>query len=167
MTEIHDYMRLLWARIGIPYSPATGKPIESQTVSQMVDRIMAMGDGTRLYLLAPIVRGRKGEYRKEFKELQAKGFQRVKVDDTLYEIEDVPPLEKQIKHDIEVVIDRLIVREDIATRLADSVETALNLADGLLIVENADGGEQTIMSEKFACPVSGLPLPRSSRAFLL
>lgn len=159
VTEIYDYMRLLWARVGVPYSPATGKPIESQTVSQMVDRIMAMGEGARLYVMAPIVRGRKGEYRKEFAELQAKGFQRVKVDGTLYEIEDVPALDKKFKHDIEVVVDRLVIREDMGNRLADSVETALSLADGLLIVENADTQEQTIFSEKFACPVSGFTIP--------
>ena len=158
VTEIHDYMRLLWARVGIPYSPATGKPIESQTVSQIVDQIMAMGDGTKLYLLAPVVRGRKGEYKKEFKEFQAKGFQRVKVDGEIYEIEDVPALNKKLKHDIEVVVDRLIVRDDIATRLADSVETALKLADGLCIAENADDGKQQIFSEKFACPVSGFTI---------
>ena len=158
VTEIYDYMRLLWARVGIPYSPATGKPIESQTVSQIVDRIMEMGTETKLYLLAPIVRGRKGEYRKEFKELQAKGFQRVKVDGTLYEIEDIPPLNKKLKHDIEVVVDRLVIREDITGRLADSVETALKLADGLCIAENAQSGQQTIFSEKFACPVSGFTI---------
>jgi len=158
VTEIHDYMRLLWARVGVPYSPATGKPIESQTVSQIVDQIMAMGDGTKLYLLAPIVRGRKGEYKKEFKELQAKGFQRVKVDGTLHEIDDVPELNKKLKHDIEVVVDRLVVRDDIATRLADSVETALKLADGLCIVENASTNDQQIFSEKFACPVSGFTI---------
>ena len=158
VTEIHDYMRLLWARVGIPYSPATGKPIESQTVSQIVDQIMAMGDGTKLYLLAPIVRGRKGEYKKEFKELQAKGFQRVKIDGTLYEIEEIPALNKKLKHDIEVVVDRLIIRDDIATRLADSVETALRLADGLCIAEDAQSGEQQIFSEKFACPVSGFTI---------
>lgn len=159
VTEIHDYMRLLWARVGVPYSPATGLPIESQTVSQIVDQIMAMGDGTKLYLLAPIVRGRKGEYRKEFKELQAKGFQRVKVDGELYEITDVPALNKKLKHDIEVVVDRLVVRDDIATRLADSVETALNLADGLCIAEDATSGDQKLFSEKFACPVSGFTIP--------
>ncbi len=158
VTEIHDYMRLLWARVGIPYSPATGLPIESQTVSQIVDQIMAMGTDTKLYLLAPIVRGRKGEYKKEFKELQAKGFQRVKVDGTLYEIEDVPALNKKIKHDIEVVVDRLVLRDDIATRLADSVETALKLADGLCIAEDANTNEQQIFSEKFACPVSGFTI---------
>ncbi len=158
VTEIHDYMRLLWARVGIPYSPATGLPIESQTVSQIVDQIMEMGEGTKLYLLAPIVRGRKGEYKKEFKELQAKGFQRVKVDGTLYEIEDVPALNKKLKHDIEVVVDRLVVRDDIKTRVADSVETALSLADGLCIAEDATSGEQKMFSEKFACPVSGFTI---------
>ncbi len=158
VTEIHDYMRLLWARVGVPYSPATGKPIESQTVSQIVDQIMAMGDGIKLYVLAPIVRGRKGEYKKEFKELQAKGFQRVKVDGELYDIEDVPALNKKLKHDIEVVVDRVVVRDDIATRLADSVETALKLADGLCIAEDAKTGAQKIFSEKFACPVSGFTI---------
>ncbi len=159
VTEIHDYMRLLWARVGVPYSPATGKPIESQTVSQIVDQIMKMGDGTKLYLLAPIVRGRKGEYKKEFKELMAKGFQRVKVDGELYDIADVPALNKKLKHDIEVVVDRLVVRDDIKGRLADSVETALKLADGLCIAEDASDGTQTIFSEKFACPVSGFTIP--------
>ena len=159
VTEIYDYMRLLWARIGVPYSPATGLPIESQTVSQMVDRIMAMGDGAKLYILAPIVRGRKGEYRKEFAELRAKGFQRVKVDGELYEIEDVPALDKKIKHDIEVVVDRLVIRADLGNRLPDSVETALKLADGLLIVEDATSGERTMFSEQFACPVSGFTIP--------
>ena len=159
VTEIHDYMRLLWARVGIPYSPATGKPIESQTVSQIVDQIMEMGEKTKLYLLAPIVRGRKGEYKKEFKELQAKGFQRVKVDGELYEIADVPTLNKKLKHDIEVVVDRIIIRDDIKTRLADSVETALKLADGLCIAEDASTGKQQIFSEKFACPVSGFTIP--------
>ncbi|MEM7680252.1 MAG: excinuclease ABC subunit UvrA, partial [Pseudomonadota bacterium] len=159
VTEIYDYMRLLWARVGIPYSPTTGKPIESQQVSEIVDRIMAMGDGTKLYLLAPIVRGRKGEYRKEFKDLQAKGFQRVKVDGTLYEIDEVPELDKKLKHDIEVVVDRLVIRDDLGNRLADSVETALRLADGLVIAEDASSGEQDIFSEKYACPVSGFTIP--------
>ena len=159
VTEIYDYMRLLWARIGVPYSPATGKPIESQTVSQMVDRIKDMGDGTRLYLLAPIVRGRKGEYKKEIIELRKKGFQRIKIDGTLYEIEDTPALDKKLKHDIEVVVDRLVIREDMGNRLADSVETALRLTDGLMIAENADTGEHTLFSEKFACPVSGFTIP--------
>ncbi len=138
VTEIYDYMRLLWARVGVPYSPATGLPIESQTVSQMVDRVLALPEGTRLYLLAPMVRGRKGEYRKEFIDLQKRGFQRVKVDGTFHEIADVPALDKKIKHDIDVVVDRIVVRGDIASRLADSFETALELADGIAVVEFAD-----------------------------
>jgi excinuclease ABC subunit A len=158
VTEIYDYMRLLWARVGVPYSPATGLPIESQSASEIVQRILKMGDGTKLYILAPIVRGRKGEYRKEFKELQAKGFQRVKVDGTLYEIAEVPELDKKLKHDIEVVVDRLVIKDDLGNRLADSVETALRLADGLVIAENATTAEQTLFSEKFACPVSGFTI---------
>jgi excinuclease ABC subunit A len=138
VTEIYDYMRLLWARVGVPYSPATGLPIESQTVSQMVDRVLALPEGTRLYLLAPMIRGRKGEYRKEFADLQKRGFQRVKVDGTFYEIADVPALDKKFKHDIDVVVDRIVVRGDIASRLADSFETALELADGIAVVELAD-----------------------------
>ncbi|MBK7361169.1 MAG: excinuclease ABC subunit UvrA [Micavibrio sp.] len=159
VTEIYDYMRLLWARVGIPYSPATGLPIESQSASEIVKRILKMGDGAKLYILAPIVRGRKGEYRKEFKDLRAKGFQRVKVDGKLYEIDEVPELNKKLKHDIEVVVDRLVIRDDLGNRLADSVETALRLAEGLIIVENADTKEQTLFSEKFACPVSGFTIP--------
>jgi excinuclease ABC subunit A len=138
VTEIYDYMRLLWARIGVPYSPATGLPIESQTVSQMVDRIMALPEGTRLYLLAPVVRGRKGEYRKELADYLKKGFQRVKVDGRFYEIAAVPTLDKKFNHDIDVVVDRIVVRPDIATRLADSLETALKLAEGLAVAEFAD-----------------------------
>ncbi|HVY21675.1 MAG TPA: excinuclease ABC subunit UvrA, partial [Bauldia sp.] len=187
VTEIYDYMRLLFARAGIPYSPATGLPITSQTVSQMVDRVLALPEGTRLYLLAPIVRGRKGEYRKELGELQKKGFQRVKIDGQFHEIADAPALDKKMKHDIEVVIDRVVVRGDIGTRLADSFQTALELADGLAIAEVADtkaeaaaagptaGKKKTsnaasakadardenriIFSEKFACPVSGFTIP--------
>ncbi|MBX6368199.1 MAG: excinuclease ABC subunit UvrA [Rhodospirillales bacterium] len=159
VTEIWDYMRLLWARIGIPYSPATGLPIESQTVSQMVDRILAMPERTRLYLLAPIVRGRKGEYRKELAELQKRGFQRVKIDGKMHEIEDAPALDKKLKHDIEVVVDRIVVGPEIATRLAGSIETCLDLADGIAVAENADTGERTIFSAKFACPVSGFTIP--------
>src|SRR6266851_4861116 len=164
VTEIYDYMRLLFARIGIPYSPATGLPIESQTVSQMVDRILAMKEGTRLLLLAPIIRGRKGEYRKELLELQKRGFTRVKIDGTMMEIDEAPNLnkgkglDKKLKHDIEVVVDRIVVREGIGTRLADSIETALDLADGIMIAERADGGERTIFSAKFACPVSGFTI---------
>jgi excinuclease ABC subunit A len=158
VTEIHDYMRLLWARIGVPYSPATGLPIEAQTVSQMVDKVLAMAEGTRLLLLAPVVRGRKGEYRKELAELQKRGFQRVKVDGTLHDIDAVPALDKKRKHDIEVVVDRLVVRDGIAARLADSFETALALADGIAFAENADTGERTTFSARFACPVSGFTI---------
>ena len=178
VTEIYDYLRLLFARVGIPYSPETGLPIESQTVSQMVDRVMALDDGTRLYILAPLVRGRKGEYRKELAELMKKGFQRVKVDGIYYEIADVPPLDKKFKHDIDVVVDRVVVRDDLAARLADSLETCLQLADGLAVAEFADrplpedetsGGsanksknethERLVFSERFACPVSGFTIP--------
>jgi len=139
VTEIYDYMRLLWARVGVPYSPATGLPIESQTVSQMVDRVMALPEGTRLYLLAPVIRGRKGEYRKELAEYLKKGFQRVKIDGKFYEIAEAPALDKKFKHDIDVVVDRIVVRADMAQRLAESFETALKLADGLAMVEFADG----------------------------
>ena len=139
VTEIHDYMRLLWARVGIPYSPATGLPIESQTVSQMVDRVLTLPERTRLYLLAPVVRGRKGEYRKE--------------------IADTPALDKKLKHDIDVVVDRIMVRPDMASRLAESFETALDLAEGLAFVEYADSGERILFSSKFACPVSGFTIP--------
>ncbi|OUS18700.1 excinuclease ABC subunit A [Rhodospirillales bacterium 47_12_T64] len=158
VTEIYDYLRLLFARVGIPYSPATGLPIQSQSVSQMVDKVMEMEQGTRLYLLAPIVRGRKGEYRKELADLQVKGFQRVKVDGELYEIADVPVLDKKKKHDIEVVVDRVVVKGDIKTRLADSLETALGLADGIAFAEDAKTGERTIFSARYACPVSGFTI---------
>jgi excinuclease ABC subunit A len=159
VTEIYDYMRLLFARVGVPYSPATGLPIESQTVSQMVDRVLALPEGTRLYLLAPIARGRKGEYRKEFAELQKKGFQRLKIDGTFYEIGEAPSLDKKFKHDIDVVVDRVVVRPDMSARLADSFETALALSDGIAVVELADGqNERIIFSAKFACPVSGFTI---------
>jgi excinuclease ABC subunit A len=164
VTEIYDYLRLLYARVGVPYSPATGLPIESQTVSQMADRILALPDGTRLFLLAPIVRGRKGEYRKELAELQKKGFQRAKVDGKFYDIGATPALDKKLKHDIEIVVDRIVVKADIGNRLPDSIETALGLADGLLLVEFADEKEkdgkqkQIIFSSKFACPVSGFTI---------
>jgi excinuclease ABC subunit A len=159
VTEIYDYMRLLWARVGIPYSPATGLPIESQTVSQMVDAILAMPQGTRLYILAPVVRGRKGEYRKEFQELQKRGFQRVKVDGKIYEIDEVPALDKKRKHDIEVVVDRLVTSPELGNRLADSLETALEIGEGLVFAEQADGGKRTTFSAKFACPISGFTIP--------
>ena len=159
VTEIYDYMRLLFARVGVPYSPATGLPIEAQTITQMVDRVLAMKEGTRLYLLAPMIRGRKGEYRKELQDLQKRGFQRVKVDGKLHEIDAVPALDKKRKHDIEVVVDRVVVRPDLGNRLADSLETALGLADGIVHAENADTGEVTVFSSKFACPVSGFTIP--------
>jgi excinuclease ABC subunit A len=179
VTEIYDYMRLLWARVGVPHSPATGLPISAQTVSQMVDRVMALPEGTRLYLLAPVVRGRKGEYRRELAEWQKAGFTRVRINGEIYEIPDAPALDKKFKHDIEVVVDRLAVREGIATRLADSFETALKLAEGLAYVDLADGvvpgredeaasggnlkgagipPNRIVFSEKFACPVSGFTI---------
>ena len=158
VTEIHDYMRLLWARVGVPYSPATGLPIESQTISQMVDRIMEMPEKTRLMLLAPIVRGRKGEYRKELAELLRRGFQRVKINGEVHNIEEAPALNKKLKHTIEVVVDRVVVRKGLEQRLADSIETALSLTEGLVIAEDADNGDQTIYSSKFACPVSGFTI---------
>ncbi|MBK8273237.1 MAG: excinuclease ABC subunit UvrA [Sphingomonadales bacterium] len=175
VTEIYDYMRLLWARVGIPYSPATGLPITAQTVSQMVDRVMTLPEGTRAYLLAPAVRGRKGEYRKELAEWQKAGFTRVRVDGLFFDIEDAPALDKKYKHDIEIVVDRIVVREGIETRLADSFETALKLADGLAYLDLADAPAEPVeakavlgdnappgrivFSEKFACPVSGFTIP--------
>ena len=164
VTEIYDYLRLLFARVGVPYSPATGLPIESQTVSQMVDKVMALPVGTRLYLLAPIVRGRKGEYRKDFAELQRRGFQRVKVDGTFYEIADVPTLDKKVKHDIDVVVDRLVIKDDLGNRVADSMEVAIGLTDGIAIAEMADADDATqaperlVFSSRFACPVSGFTI---------
>ena len=183
VTEIYDYMRLLWARVGVPYSPATGKPISAQSVSQMVDRVMELPEGTRAYLLAPVVRGRKGEYRKEMAEWQKAGFTRVRIDGELYAIEEAPALDKKFKHDIEVVVDRLAVKSGLETRLADSFETALKLADGLAYIDLADGtvpkvlgaredeaakgsamkgagipANRIVFSEKFACPVSGFTI---------
>jgi excinuclease ABC subunit A len=164
VTEIYDYLRLLFARVGVPYSPATGLPIESQTVTQMVDKTLEIAEGTRLFLLAPIARGRKGEYKKELADLMRKGFQRVKIDGEYHEIEDAPALDKKLKHDIEVVIDRIVVGPDIAGRLAESFETALKLADGIALIEYADQKNedgtprQQTFSEKFACPVSGFTI---------
>ncbi|MFY0615650.1 MAG: excinuclease ABC subunit UvrA, partial [Hyphomicrobiaceae bacterium] len=175
VTEIYDYMRLLFARVGVPHSPATGLPIESQTVSQMVDRIMALEEGTRLYLLAPLVKGRKGEFRKDLAELMKKGFQRVKINGAYTEIPDAPKLDKKYKHDIDVVVDRIVVRPDIASRLADSIETGLGLSDGIVIAEFADKElpksatkgshkskndthERIVFSSRFACPVSGFTI---------
>jgi excinuclease ABC subunit A len=175
VTEIYDYLRLLFARVGVPYSPATGLPIESQTVSQMVDKVLALPEGMRLMILAPVVRGRKGEYRKELAEWQRKGFQRVKINGSVTEIGDVPKLDKKFKHDIDVVVDRIVVRKEIGNRLADSLETALKLADGLAIAElvdkplpkeeteapnrsKNDTHERIIFSQRFACPVSGFTI---------
>ena len=170
VTEIYDYMRLLWARAGIPYSPTTGLPISSQTISEMVDRVLELPQGTKLYLLAPIVRERKGEYKKEITDLQKKGFTRLKIDGSFYDIADAPALDKKLKHTIEVIVDRIIIDNDMATRLADSFETALRLTDGIAIIEFADENDEThknpdgsqkqvIFSEKFACPVSGFTIP--------
>ena len=187
VTEIYDYLRLLFARVGVPYSPATGLPIESQTISQMVDKVLALPEGTRLMLMAPVVRGRKGEYRKELAEWQKKGFTRVKINGTVYEIQDAPKLDKKFKHDIDVVVDRIVVRPDIASRLADSFETALGLADGIALAEMVDKPllappgdspagsrppsgkaevlrnkndthERIVFSQRFACPVSGFTI---------
>lgn len=158
VTEIYDYLRLLFARVGVPYSPTTGLPIQSQTVTQMVDRIHELPEGTKLMLLAPIVRGRKGEHRKEIKELQKQGFQRIKIDGDVYDIEDAPKLNKKTKHDISVVVDRLIVRTEMGNRVADSIETALGLADGIMHVEDITSSKITVYSAKFACPVSGFTI---------
>jgi excinuclease ABC subunit A len=179
VTEIYDYMRLLWARVGVPYSPATGLPITAQTVSQMVDRVMALPEGTRAFLLAPAVQGRKGEYRKELAQWQKEGFTRVRIDGEFYPIEESPALDKKYKHDIEVVVDRIVVKDGIQQRLAESFETALKLADGLAFVDLAEGvvpgredeaagsgamkgtglpPNRIVFSEKFACPVSGFTI---------
>ena len=158
VTEIYDYMRLLWARAGTPYSPVTGLPIESQTVSQMVDKIMEFIPGTKILLLAPIARGKKGEFKKEFETLQKQGYQRVKVDGSVYAIEEVPSLNKNQKHDIEVVVDRLVIKEGLEERLAQSIETGLKISDGLIYAENVQTTERTVFSSKFACPVSGFTI---------
>jgi excinuclease ABC subunit A len=159
VTEIYDYMRLLWARVGVPYSPATGLPIESQTVSQMVDIIMALPEGTKLYIMAPFVRGRKGEFRKELAEFMKQGYQRAKINGEIVRIEDAEALDKKYKHNIDIVVDRVVVREGLETRLADSLEASLRIADGLAAAEYADDPEQRILfSEKFACPVSGFTI---------
>ena len=165
VTEIYDYMRLLWARVGIPYSPATGLPIESQTVSQMVDKIYKKEDNTKIYILSPIVRGRKGEYRKEFIELRKKGFQRLRINNEFYDIEELPTLDRYKKHDIEVVVDRLIIKKtteqenkDLLQRLADSVELSLQLSDGLLYTLEVDTNKKEIYSSNFSCPESGFTI---------
>jgi excinuclease ABC subunit A len=165
VTEIYDYMRLLWARIGVPYSPATGLPIESQTVSQMVDKITVLPEGTRLFLLAPVVRGRKGEFKTEFKSWIKQGFVRAKINGEYYELENAPDLDKKLKHDIDVVVDRIAVRSGIEQRLAEGFETCLRLADGIALAEFADEKDdkgvarRMLFSAKFACPVSGFTIP--------
>ena len=165
VTEIYDYMRLLWARIGVPYSPATGLPIESQTVSQMVDKIFKKENDSKIYLLAPIVRGRKGEYRKEFIELRKKGFQRLRINDEFYDIEDIPVLDRYKKHYIEVVVDRLVIKKsteednkDLLQRLADSIEITLQLSDGLLYTLDVDSNDKEVFSSNFSCPESGFTI---------
>ncbi|HBT03154.1 MAG TPA: excinuclease ABC subunit A, partial [Citreicella sp.] len=164
VTEIYDYLRLLFARVGTPYSPATGLPIEAQQVQDMVDRVMTLPEGTRGYLLAPIVRDRKGEYRKEFLELRKQGFQRVKVNGEFHDLDTPPTLDKKFRHDIDVVVDRIVVRDGLETRLADSFRTALDLASGIAILETAPKddeaeAERITFSENFACPVSGFTIP--------
>lgn len=158
VTEIYDYMRLLWARAGTPYSPVTGLPIEAQSVAQIVDKILAMPAGTKLIILAPIARGKKGEFKKEFAELQKQGYQRVNIDDEIYNIEELPELNKNQKHDIEVVVDRIIIKDGIESRVSQSVETALKLSDGLLYTENMTDKKRQTFSSKFACPVSGFTI---------
>ena len=170
VTEIYDYMRLLWARIGVPYSPATGLPIESQTVSQMVDKIFKKENDSKIYLLAPIVRGRKGEYRKEFIELRKKGFQRLRINDEFYDIEDIPVLDRYKKHYIEVVVDRLVIKKsteednkDLLQRLADSIEITLQLSDGLLYTLDVDSNEKEVFSYNFSCPESGFTIDENEQ----
>ena len=163
VTEIYDYLRLLYARVGVPYSPATGLPITAQTVSQMVDRVLELPEKTRILVLAPVVRGRKGEYRKEFLEYQKRGFTRIRIDGTVYEFDQLPTLNKKLKHDIEVVVDRLVVgSDDTAQRLAESLEQALELAEGIAFVDTVvkenEKSERLTFSEKFACPVSGFTI---------
>ena len=161
VTEIYDYLRLLFARVGTPFSPTTGLPITAMQVQDMVDAVMAMEEGTRAYLLAPIIRDRKGEYKKEFLDLRKQGFQRIKVNGAFHDLEEPPTLDKKFRHNIDVVVDRIVVRAGIETRLADSFRTALNLADGIAVLETAPpGGEgiRTTYSEKFACPVSGFTI---------
>jgi excinuclease ABC subunit A len=162
VTEIYDYLRLLYARVGTPFSPTTGLPIEAQQIQEMVDQVLCLSEGTKAFLLAPIVRDRKGEYRKEFLELKKQGFQRVKVDGSFYDLDEPPKLDKKFRHDIDVVVDRLVIKSDLETRLADSLRTALDLADGIAILETVveEGDPQRYtFSENFACPVSGFTIP--------
>ncbi len=158
VTEIYDYLRVLYARVGVPYSPTTGKPIKSQSVSEMTDFIIKNNIDKRIYILSPIVRDRKGEYRKEIEDLKKRGYQRLKVDNVVYDIDEVPSLKKNFKHNIDVVIDRLVVKKNIQQRLSESIEVALTLSDGLLYLENLDTNKISIFSSKFACPVSGFSI---------
>ena len=158
VTEIYDYLRVLFARIGIPYSPTTGLPIKSQTVSEITDLILEKNENEKIYLLSPVVRNRKGEYKKEIEEIKRKGFQRFKIDNQIYDVDDIPKLKKNFKHDIDVVVDRLHVKKDLIQRIAESVETSLNLSEGLIYVENLDNKKINIYSSKFSCPISGFSI---------
>ena len=158
VTEIYDYLRVLFARIGIPYSPTTGLPIKSQTVSEITDLILEKNENEKIYLLSPVVRNRKGEYKKEIEEIKRKGFQRFKIDNQIYDVDDIPKLKKNFKHDIDVVVDRLYVKKDLIQRIAESVETSLNLSEGLIYVENLDNKKINIYSSKFSCPISGFSI---------
>ncbi len=169
VTEIYDHYRLLFARVGVPYSPETGQPIESQSASVMVDKILDLPKKSRIYLLAPIVRGQKGEYRKEMMNARKQGFQRIKVDGKVHDLNEIlPSLDKNKKHDIEIIIDRVVISDDLGNRLADSVETALKISEGLLYVEIVSlpegtkskhkAGDMLVFSEKFSCPVSGFTI---------
>ena len=158
VTEIYDYLRVLFARVGVPYSPTTGLPIKSQSVSEICDSILEINEGSKAYILAPIVRDRKGEYKKEIEELKKKGYQRLKVDGTIYEIENVPKLKKNFKHNIDVLVDRLVVKKNIQQRLAESIEIGLTLSDGLIYLENLETKKISTYSSKFACPVSGFSI---------
>ena len=158
VTEIYDYLRVLFARVGVPYSPTTGLPIKSQSVSEITDLIIANNKNLRIYILSPIVRDRKGEYKKEIEEIKRKGFQRLKIDNKIYDIDDIPKLKKNYKHNIDILVDRLVIKKEIQQRLSESIETALNLSDGLIYVENIDTKKINIYSSKFACPVSGFSI---------
>ena len=158
VTEINDYLRLLYARVGIAYSPSTGKPITSQTIPQMVDSIINMGEGKKAYILSPIVRNRKGEHKKELDKLIKMGFQRIKINSTLYDIDEIPKIDKNVNNTLEVVVDRIIIKESLSQRISESIETALDLSDGLVNVENLNDNKTNTFSSKFACPVSGFTI---------
>jgi excinuclease ABC subunit A len=159
VTEIYDYLRLLYARVGRPHCPVCGRPISGQSIDSIVEQILALPAGTRFTINAPVVRDRKGEFRDRFDELRNEGFSRVKVDGTQYSLDEPPTLDKKFKHTIEVVVDRLVIKDDMRTRLTQSVETALQLAEGLLVVDLVDQGESSTYSQNFACPEHGVSLP--------